>query len=92
MLLTFKISLNILITIFIFKLLLLKDECLKEMLALKDRNRRTQRVATYVRSTVSLANSSTSVNSQTSTAQQLYESLDAEQFQSKYEIKNLQNK
>lgn len=62
------------------------------MLALKDRNRRTQRVATYVRSTVSLANSSTSVNSQTSTVQQLYESLDEEQFQSKYEIKNLQNK
>lgn len=61
-------------------------------MALKDRNRRTQRVASYVRSTVSLVNSATSVNSQTSVVQQLYESMDTEQFQSKYEIKNLQNK
>lgn len=71
---------------------MLKDECLKEMMALKDRNRRTQRVASYVRSTVSLVNSATSVNSQTSAVQQLYETMDTEQFQSKYEIKNLQNK
>lgn len=73
--------------------LLFIDECLKELLTFKDRNKRIQRVASYVRSTVSLAKSSTSVNSQTSNAQQqLYESLETEQFQSNYEITNLQNK
>lgn len=54
---------------------------------MKDRNRRTQRVAGYVRSSVSLANFKTSVNAPNPT-----ESLDDQPFQSNYEINNLKNK